>query len=242
MKRILLPFFALVVLACHAQILEPAHWSTSMSVSEAKIGDEIDLVFSVKIDKDWYLYSTEFPCEDGPIPTEFIFKPHKSYALVGKIIPINPKDKYDENFGCDVKVFEKTAEFRQRVKILSAPINIKGEYSFQVCQTTCIPGEGEFSFTNLKIVGVAKTEEPKSIQPKKETIPVDTVSKEETKIAYGKNTGPVLDKSILEGEPTIDEGSFFGYLLFAFYSRANLHYYPLRIPYVTNDGNILSAR
>src|SRR5690349_11475890 len=104
-----------------AQILEPAHWSTSTSVKEANVGDELDLIFSVKIDNAWYLYSTEFPCEDGPLKTTFTFTPDKSYQLVGEPKPINPIDKHDEIFECEVKIFKKTAEFRQRVKVLAAP-------------------------------------------------------------------------------------------------------------------------
>src|SRR6185436_12358885 len=54
-------------------------------------------------------------------------------------------------------------------------------------------------------------------EAKVEIVPVDTVKKEEKKeVVYGKNRGPTLDKNVLEGEPTIDEESFFGYLLFAF--------------------------
>ena len=79
MKKNFLALFSFcLLLAADAQILEPAHWSTSTSVSEAKIGDEIDLVFSVNIDDNWYLYSTEFPCEDGPLKTDFTFKPDLS--------------------------------------------------------------------------------------------------------------------------------------------------------------------
>jgi thiol:disulfide interchange protein DsbD len=210
----LLSIFSLI--ASSAQILTPARWSTSTSVSEAKIGDEIDLIFSVKIDDGWYLYSTEFVCEDGPIKTSFTFIPDKSYQLVGGVKPINPKDKHDEAFDCDVKVFYKTAEFRQRVKLLASPFNVKGTYEYQVCLETCIPGDGEFTFSKLKIIGNPPTQ-TKIEEAKVEIIPIDTAKKvEKNEITYGKNKGPVLDKAILEGEPTIDEDSFFGYLLFAF--------------------------
>lgn len=211
-----------------AQILQPAHWTTSVSKTEAVVGDEIDLIFKVKIDDNWYLYSTEFPCEDGPLKTEFTFTPDKSYQLVGKAQPINPIDKHDEIFECDVKIFKKTAEFRQRVKILSSPFNVKGTAEYQVCTEVdgrCIPGSEDFSFTKLSITEKKKSE-PKSEKKteiessKEEIIPtvtetVDSVKKEE-KTVYGKNQGPTLDESILEGEPTLDQESFIGYLFFAF--------------------------
>jgi len=224
-------FFVLVLSVCilsaaNAQILEPTHWSTSTSVSEAKVGDELDLVFSVAIDNNWYLYSTEFPCEDGPIKTTFTFSPDKSYELVGGVVPVHPKDKHDEVFDCDVKIFKKTAEFRQHVKVLAAPFSVTGSYEFQVCTEVggkCVPGSGDFAFNKLA-VQEAKKVPVKNIEPKVETKvelnvdtnAVDTVKKIKPETKYGKNTGPILDKSILEGEPTIGEESFFGYLLFAF--------------------------
>lgn len=90
-----------------AQILEPAKWSTATSKSSVNAGDEIDLLFNVKIDPDWYLYSSEFPCEDGPIKTTFNFQPNDGYQLVGGIVPVNPVDKYDDIFECDVKILRR---------------------------------------------------------------------------------------------------------------------------------------
>ncbi len=84
-----------------AQILHPAKWSTSVSANQAKVGDELTLIFNATIDKDWYLYSSEFACEDGPIKTAFTFKSHPSFKLVGKIEPIGAVDKHDEIFECD---------------------------------------------------------------------------------------------------------------------------------------------
>src|SRR3981189_3219616 len=90
-----------------AQILKPAKWSTSFSTGSARIGDEIELIFKATIDKDWYLYSNDFDPSCGPMVTAFKFKPNKSYALVGKIVPIHPLPKHDEVFDCDVKIFKK---------------------------------------------------------------------------------------------------------------------------------------
>lgn len=208
-----------LLLVANAQILEPSHWSTSTSVSEAKIGDEIDLIFSVKIDDDWYLYSTEFPCEDGPLKTAFTFNPTGSYKLIGETQPINPKDKHDKIFDCDVRIFIKTAEFRQRVKVLASPFNVTGSYDYQVCSDitgSCIPGSNEFSF---KVKVGVEASGLKHTEPEPQTINIDTIKnlpEIKSEIIYRKSSGPILDKNILEGKSTIDEESFFGYLLFAF--------------------------
>ncbi|MDZ7648715.1 MAG: protein-disulfide reductase DsbD family protein [Cytophagales bacterium] len=87
--------------------------------------------------------------------TSFNLVPHASFQLVGNLVPINPVDKYDDIFECDVKIFKKTGEFRQKIKILSSTLLIKGESDYQVCTETtgqCVPGGEEFSF-NLKVSG-----------------------------------------------------------------------------------------
>ncbi|MEQ9591997.1 MAG: protein-disulfide reductase DsbD family protein, partial [Cyclobacteriaceae bacterium] len=91
-----------------AQILQPAKWSPAISSNSVKAGEEVEIIFNVTIDKDWYLYSSEFDCEDGPIKTSVTLEPNAGYELVGTLVAINPVDKYDDIFECDVKVFKKT--------------------------------------------------------------------------------------------------------------------------------------
>ncbi len=90
--------------------------------TEAKTGEEVTLIFHATIDNNWYLFSSEFPCEEGPIKTNFSFKPDKCYEMIGGIVAINPMDKHDKIFECDVKIFKGTAEFRQKIKVLSHSI------------------------------------------------------------------------------------------------------------------------
>ncbi|MEK6780989.1 MAG: cytochrome c biogenesis protein CcdA [Bacteroidota bacterium] len=207
-----------------AQILHPARWSTSVSANQAKIGEELTLIFTATIDKDWYMYSSEFTCEDGPIQTAFTFKANPSFTLLGKIEPVGEVDKHDDIFGCDLKIFKKTAEFRQKIKILSANLKIEGEYEYQVCTDItgkCIPFNEEFAFNNISVSGGSS---PKNPGPKEEennqaslpTVDTSAIAKQAAIEIYGERKGPVLDKTILEGESSIHEESFLGYLVFAF--------------------------
>ncbi len=200
------------------QILTPAKWSYSSSNDAPGVGDEIELIFTASIDKNWYLYSSEFPCEDGPIKTTIILKPHSGYKLIGELRPINAIAKHDDIFECDVKIFKIKGEFRQKIKILSSDITLSGESEYQVCSDIdgkCIPFSDEFSFGNIKVKGgkTLKAEEvkPDSSQLKtSQQLPVLT-----TEISTVVN-GPTLDKSILEGTSSIERESFLGYLFFAF--------------------------
>ncbi len=144
--------FALILISyiANGQILKPATWSAGTSVEESKIGDEIDLVFKVAIDPDWYLYSSDFSCEVGPIVTTFTFQPSDSYELVGEIRPIGAKKKYDEIFECEYTYFRGHAEFRQAIKVLQKGLKVSGEYEYQVCTDVdgkCIPFQDDFELT-----------------------------------------------------------------------------------------------
>jgi hypothetical protein len=128
--------FLTIIFYCQllpAQILHPADWTYEASKTEVAIGDEIELIFKAKIDGDWYLYSSDFDPDLGPMRTEFTFEPHDGYELVGDIKPINPKEKYDEIWEGKVRYFKGTGEFRQTVKIIGNSPVIAGSYAYQVC-------------------------------------------------------------------------------------------------------------
>jgi thiol:disulfide interchange protein len=193
-------------IAASAQILTPAKWSYFTSVTEAKVGDEVELIFKATIDKDWYLYSSEFTCEDGPIKTAFNFVPHNSYQLVGNIVPINPIDKYDDIFECDLKIFKKTGEFRQKIIVLASPLIIIGESDYQVCTELtgqCIPGADDFSF-DIKVSGGSIPNQNKdSIQQ-----PIDIIT------PLQESKGPVLDSALVQDNT--QGKSLWGFLLISF--------------------------
>ena len=119
-------------LAAMAQILQPAQWSYEVSKKEAAVGQEVDLIFQVTIHPDWYLYSSDFDPDLGPMVTTFTFQQHPSFALVGKIKAVNPKKKFDKIWGGEYTYFTKNAQFRQRIKILKPQLSIRGSYEYQV--------------------------------------------------------------------------------------------------------------
>lgn len=123
---------ALLPLISIGQLVKPAEWSFSVSKKDVKVGDVVELIFKADIPKDWYMYSNEFKGE-GPIKAAFAFTKNNTYQLVGGVVGQHPKVKQDEFFG-EVAVFEKTAEFRQKVKILSTTPAIKGRVvEYQIC-------------------------------------------------------------------------------------------------------------
>lgn len=137
-----------------AQVLKPATWSYDVSKKQVETGDEVELIFNVRIDKDWYLYSSDFDPDLGPMVTEFKFAKHPSYELVGKIMPVKPKKKYDDLWGGEYTYFVGTAQFRQKIRVLKPELVVKGTYEYQVCTDVdgrCIPFDDDFTFTNKQI-------------------------------------------------------------------------------------------
>ena len=210
----------------HSQVLAPAKWITSASAESAKRESEIEIIFKATIENNWYLYSTEFDCEDGPLKTTFSFKPNSSYQLVGDVKAINPIDKHDKIFECDLKIFKGTAEFRQRIKVLTSNLKIEGEYEYQVCTDItgqCVPGNGEFLIDKIKVEGKKledgsqKSEEVTSSQfqvlssqPKV----IDSVRPATGNLQLATISGPILDSTLIQDEAKGQ--SLWGFFLLAF--------------------------
>jgi len=151
MKNVLsLLFIFLFSFIGSAQVLQPAKWSYDVSRDAVNIGEELDLLFRADVDRDWYLYSSDFDPDCGPMVTTFTFNKHSSFELVGDIKPIGAKKKFDEIFECEYTYFRKDALFRQTVKVLSENLIIAGSYEYQVCTDVdgkCIPFDDEFDFS-----------------------------------------------------------------------------------------------
>ena len=144
---IVLPLFS------WGQVLKPASWEVDLEPGNPEVGDEAQILFKVKIDKNWYLYSSDFDPDLGPMVTEFEFVPNDSYELVGDIVPVNPGKKYDSLWEGEYTYFKKEALFKQKVKILNDAYEISGYYSYQVCSDIdgkCIPFDEEFALASKK--------------------------------------------------------------------------------------------
>ena len=151
-KFFLTASFLFLILSVFGQILKPIEWEVTFSESNPKAGDEVEIQFKAFIEEDWYLYSSDFDPDLGPLVTEFTFEAHDSYELVGDLEPINPKKKYDTLWEGEISYFKKEGVFIQKVKILQDDFQIKGTYFYQVCSDVdgkCIPFEDEFLLGTL---------------------------------------------------------------------------------------------
>ncbi len=146
-------FFLLFFLIFHSpylfsQILKPISWEFSVDTSSFKLDSTTKLNFKAYIDKGWYLYSTDMD-SSRPMVTRFNFNDNKGVKLMGDILPVDRKEKYDSTWQAEVTYFDDSALFVQKIKHSKSPSNFSGYISYQVCSDIdgmCIPFETDFVF------------------------------------------------------------------------------------------------
>lgn len=151
MKKLLTLFFALF---CFSVV--NAQESVTWVYNSVKTGDnEFELTFKANIAAGYYMYSMDKT--DGPLPLEFNFDESADYQLIDAVTADkDSKEKFDEGFEINVKYYEGTVTFKQKAKLLTEKVAIKGIINYQSCSPEqCIPGDSEFSFS-LEGATVAK--------------------------------------------------------------------------------------
>lgn len=220
----------LMVFFSQAQVLQPAKVIAVTPSGSYKVGEELDLVFKATVDKNWYIYSVGFDSECGPIAMSVTLEKHPGFELVGDLRAVGDEPKHDKIFDCDVRIFVGAGEFRQRIKVLSNDLQIRGSYEGQVCSEVegkCVLFDGDVSFGSIKIAGgntpgvKADDQAGQSAQVTK-TLPTakaDTAGKGSAGVVsepknYGENKGPILDPTQIQEDSR--QQSFFGFFLLSF--------------------------
>ena len=109
---LLLLLFSFAVV--NGQMMNPVHFKSEMKTTKGT--SEGEIIFSATIDAGWHVYSTDLG-EDGPISASFNAVKMEGVETVGKLTPKgNVVKKYDEMFGMELKFFEKTATFVQKIR------------------------------------------------------------------------------------------------------------------------------
>lgn len=143
-------FLSMLPIGASAQIIKDVVvWKTSLQDSDTP---EKTLVFTATIKPGWHLYDQNLP-EDGPTSTEFLFDKMTGAKLVGKAIPDKaPVNRYDKQFEMDLRWYEKTVSFRQKIQVTDpAKFSIKGGVRFMACNDeNCLPPKRATSLSMLR--------------------------------------------------------------------------------------------
>ncbi|WP_082331898.1 protein-disulfide reductase DsbD family protein [Mangrovimonas xylaniphaga] len=119
--------------AANSNIIEPVKWTTAVE----KVSDtEYNLVSKATIDNGWHLYSQKVP-DDGPIATTFMYYEDATYQVIGNTTEADGQTVNDPVFNMEIKFFENTTEFRQRIKVLDNTLKtVTAEVEFMSCNNT----------------------------------------------------------------------------------------------------------
>lgn len=123
-----------------------AKWTTSLSKTDFKVGEVINVVFDVTVIDGWYIYGSDFDVDCGPMVTIVNLTPNSTFEVAGKLKTIGGHTKFDDIFECDVTYFKKKGQFVLPIKVLSTDLKIDAVYEFQTCTEDagkCLPGHGK---------------------------------------------------------------------------------------------------
>ena len=121
---ILLLFFTNNVFS---QILEPISWKFSIDSSEFETSGALSLTFTPTTELGWYIYSSDNDPNSGP-RTEFEFYPNKTYTILGEIIPLNVKTKFDEVWEANVRYLDNKDLLPKKLIYLTITLQLVGTY------------------------------------------------------------------------------------------------------------------
>ncbi len=173
MKKILSICLLLIAVVAQAQIQEPVKFKSELKTLAA---GEAEIVFTATIDKGWHVYSTDLG-DGGPISATFNVEKISGATVAGKL---QPKGKeiasYDKLFEMNVRYFESTAQFVQKLKLTGGDYKIEGFLEFGACNDeNCLPPtQVEFNFSGKAEAAkgaAAATPAEKVTAPAEETKP-----------------------------------------------------------------------
>lgn len=215
-KRFTLGLLLMVIscLSVVAQMQDPVHFKTEWKSISA---NEAEIIFSATIDPGWHVYSTDLG-DGGPTQATINIDKISGATLDGKLKPgSNEIKKMDPIFEMEVKFFEKTAKFTQKVKLTGGKYSVSGYLEYGACNDeNCLPPTSvDFTFSG-EVPAQAKAADPKEKEaPKKEGTPVEAVAEADTAVEALAAADSTVAETTLQGTtnywtPVISELSSYG--------------------------------
>ncbi|MCF2593620.1 thioredoxin family protein [Bacteroides caecigallinarum] len=216
-KRLSLLFGALLMcIFTFAQMQTPVKFKSELK----KLSDnQLEVVFTGTIDEGWHVYSTGLG-EDGPTSATFNLDKIEGAKVMGELTFEGEEiKKFDPIFEMNVRYFEKTVKFIQKLEITSSEYTIAGYLEFGACNDeSCMPPTAvDFTYSGTSAVKpsneVAATpaKESEEVAEVKETV-VDTADKNEMEVS--SYWDPVIDEMGAQGEEQSSADRSWIYILF----------------------------
>lgn len=216
-KRFTLGLLLMVIscLSVVAQMQDPVHFKTEWKSISA---NEAEIIFSATIDPGWHVYSTDLG-DGGPTQATINIDKISGAALDGKLKPgSNEIKKMDPIFEMEVKFFEKTAKFTQKVKLNGGKYSVSGYLEYGACNDeNCLPPTSvDFTFSG-EVPAQAKaadTKEKEATQKEEAPAATDSTATETTLQGTTNYWTPVISELSSYGEGTNEESHSWIYIFF----------------------------
>lgn len=210
-KRFLLTWLLMAILCLPvlAQMQDPVQFKTEW---KAISDNEAEIVFTGTIERGWHVYSTDLE-EGGPTSATFNIDQIKGAELVGKLTPKgNELDMMDPVFGMQVRFFEGTAVFVQKIKLTGGDYNITGYLNYGACDDqNCMPPTNvEFTFKGKAAGSAKQAVAPASQETTEATQATETENANDTVQAAATTASAQLDGTTDYWKPVVNELSNFG--------------------------------
>ena len=160
----------LMVLTAMAQMEDPVKFTAEIKTGKTA---EAEIVFSGRIEAGWHIYSTDLG-SSGPTEASFHVNKADGIEVVGKLMPRgNEKSHFDAMFGMNVRYFEGTAQFVQKIRFTKPTYTIDAYLEYGVCSDeNCLP-PGEVALKKSgKSPAVAAAAEPAAAEVAEAAAPV----------------------------------------------------------------------
>ena len=160
----------LMVLTAMAQMEDPVKFTAEIKTGKTA---EAEIVFSGRIEAGWHIYSTNLG-SSGPTEASVHVNKADGIELVGKLMPRgNEKSHFDAMFGMNVRYFEGTAQFVQKIRFTKPTYTIDAYLEYGVCSDeNCLP-PGEVALKKSgKSPAVAAATEPAAAEVAEAAAPV----------------------------------------------------------------------
>ena len=173
-------------------VQDPTTWTFE---AKKKSGNQYDLIFHLKLKKDWHIWAFK-PGGDGTlIPPTFDFDKNSNIKLIGDIKEKGKliTETIDGTDGA-VHMYKNKVDYIQTVSVIGSP-KISGKHLYQVCNNeSCLPPKTKpFSFEIGDVAGTANVGDTTNKNAiASSAIPIDT---NKTSTAVAKDTSAGLAKN-----------------------------------------------
>lgn len=192
MRQLLFLLLILCTSLGFSQMYNPVKWKTQVE----KISDsEYNLISIATIEEGSHLYAQNIQ-EGGPIPTEFTYhNDNNDYMLIGNTSEEEGITVNDAVFEMEIKYFENTAIFKQKVKLSNTVNQITGSVLFMACDDEkCTPP------TDFELVFFLNESTKAASENTNEQIKVD--SNKVNQVLYGMSSDDIVKPTTSCGNET----------------------------------------